>query len=277
MEASETQQGTEPQAQTTVPQAPAPADAPTAAAGSDAPQGEQPQASDFQQRLSEQMERVAEGLNRLPAPPPQQNPLAQAAGFEPPPPVPQTDPRLQAGQPPVVPAQALQGQPPQQQYDPQQGAVEDPALQQVEQYVESLAEAKAREAVAPVLQSIQQERRQQDAQALLDDFPELRDPQQAGEAVRQAEQYARSMGVPQLGREPAFIELALLASRQLASGQDGSSGGSEGGVQLETQGGAGLPPAPADAAQQEADAIVAVSRPATEADRILGLQGSNFG
>ena len=205
-----------------------------AAAGADpgaTPQGAG-DAPEWAAGIREDINRLAEHLPKPAAP---RNAFLEETGLVPPQQRQQQDPRLQAQrQTPAAPQTPAPGQA--QPVPGQQPPVDDDAAL-IQQYITTEAQQAARQMVEPVLQQLHQDRRRENAEALLDDYPELRDNETANRVVTEARRWATEMGDPQKAADPAFIEMTLLASRALASATPENPGGTGAGqVQLERGG-----------------------------------------
>jgi hypothetical protein len=121
------------------------------------------------------------------------------------------------------------------------------------------------QSLMPYLQQQEVTRRRSEGQALLDDYPELKDPSRASEVVSQAKAWAKeTLGDERYAAEPGYLETVLLAMKGMEAtrqqvpqaGAQGQQQPGSGGVPLE--GGGGVNPAPAtDQSTQLAEAIVA--------------------
>ena len=115
-----------------------------------------------------------------------------------------------------------------------------------------------REELAPVLEAREQERRDREATALEQRYPELADEQTAVRYVQEGVQAAEALGNPALAREPAFLEMVYLAAKARERAGQEIPAGSAPGVTLET--GPGGSPAPAQGDEDAAKRIVAAGR-----------------
>jgi len=115
-----------------------------------------------------------------------------------------------------------------------------------------------REELAPVLEAREQERRDREAVALEQKYPELADEQTAVRYVQEGVQAAEALGNPALAREPAFLEMVYLAAKARERAGQEIPAGSAPGVTLET--GPGGSPAPAQGDEDAAKRIVAAGR-----------------
>lgn len=112
-----------------------------------------------------------------------------------------------------------------------------------------------REELAPVLEAREQERRDREATALEQRYPELADEQTAVRYVQEGVQAAEALGNPALAREPAFLEMVYLAAKARERAGQEIPAGSAPGVTLET--GPGGSPASSESGDDVADRIVA--------------------
>lgn len=115
-----------------------------------------------------------------------------------------------------------------------------------------------REELAPVMEAREQERRDREAVALEQKYPELADEQTAVRYVQEGVQAAEALGNPALAREPAFLEMVYLAAKARERAGQEIPAGSTSGVSLET--GPGGSPAPAEGNEDAAKRIVAAGR-----------------
>jgi len=231
-------------------------------------------------------------------PPAQVDPLAVELGLVPPPPQPLPgqqglDPSQQFGQPAgpgqpgALPQQqppaALPGQPqtgiPGQQVPDGQGL--DPQTEMVERFIDQRAEEVAQsmfdQRVAPLFQQQEAARRRSESQALVDDYPELKDTARSQALVAQARAWAgETLGDQRLAAEPGYLETVHLAMKGLELGklvQEGkitlpegvqaplaapaAAGAPGGGGEVPIEGGGGAQPAsPTPESTQRAQAIV---------------------
>jgi hypothetical protein len=130
-------------------------------------------------------------------------------------------------------------------YDPEQ--MSQRLTETFGQYVQQATE----QATAPVMEQMQDMQREQAAERLVNEFPDLQDADTANEVVRAAHEYASAMGVPQLGNDPKLWRLMYLSGRAIdAAQQEGS--GDPGAAHLEGGGGAN----PGSAQVDPADVIM---------------------
>jgi hypothetical protein len=218
-----------PPAQAAPPPAPAPAPAPQLPGGVDpaqvqpAPQpqyqqpdpaaaAQQPQAPaappaqqpDWMQPLIERMDRVA--------PPQEYDPIAAELGLAPAPPL-QPNPQMPQ-QPPASPAQPQQTQQPGMPFP---GAQPDQQQQLalIQQWIAEEAQKAAQSVVDPRFEALQHQQRLEEYQGLRSDYEEFRDPVRGSQIVSQARQWAARMGSPEMAQDPMFLEMTLMASRQM--------------------------------------------------------------
>ena len=91
-----------------------------------------------------------------------------------------------------------------------------------------------REEMAPIHEAREQDRRDAEAVALEQRYPELADEQNAQRYVQEAVDAAQALGQPLLAREPSFLEMTYLAAKaRERAGQEIPAGGAPG-VTLET-------------------------------------------
>lgn len=259
-------------------QTPAPGQ-PAAPAG-DGSQTQQPGAPEGQQApqadaTPEWAQKLLDGMDQL-APPAQVDPLAVELGIvpEPPPPLPgqpgydpsQAGPAAGQGpqgvpqqqSPAALPGQQVPGVPGQ----PQQPGV-DPQTALVEQYIDQRAEEVAtrmlQERVAPFFQQQEVTRRRTESQALLDDYPELKDPAKGQALVAQARAWAQeTLGDARFAGEPGYLEVVHLAMKGLeAQGQAPGQAPAPGSGEVPIEGGSGAqPPAATTESTELAQRIV---------------------
>lgn len=115
-----------------------------------------------------------------------------------------------------------------------------------------------REELQPVLEAREQERRDREATALEERYPELADEQTAVRYVQEGVQAAQALGNPALAREPAFLEMVYLAAKARERAGQEIPAGSTSGATLET--GPGGSPAPAQGDEDAAKRIVNAGR-----------------
>lgn len=122
-------------------------------------------------------------------------------------------------------------------FNPEQAAERLAGL--VEQAASSRAEALIREQVAPISEQMADMRRNQEASALVAEFPELGEEGVADEVVAVARQIAESPQVnnPALADEPWFWRLTYMAAKAAETAQ-GETGEQPGTANLEGGGGA---------------------------------------
>ena len=112
-----------------------------------------------------------------------------------------------------------------------------------------------REEMAPIHEAREQDRRDREATALEERYPELADEQNARAYVEEAVAAAQSLGQPLLAREPSFLEMVYLAAKaRERAGQEIPAGGAPG-VTLET--GPGGSPGAGGSDDDAGDRIVA--------------------
>lgn len=102
--------------------------------------------------------------------------------------------------------------------DPQQ--LNPDALQQ-------FVQSEIQKAVAPVQQEHQEYVTRQEAQELVNEFPELNDPARAQQVVKAASELANQMGAPELANKPAFWRLAHTSLLQYEAAAEEKAAASE--------------------------------------------------
>lgn len=116
-------------------------------------------------------------------------------------------------------------------YDPEQ--MSQRMTEAFGQYVQQATQ----QATAPVMERMQEMQREQAAERLVGEFPDLQQSEVAQEVVRASHEYAGALGMPQLGNDPGFWRLVYLSGRAIdAAQQEGS--GDPGAAHLEGGGGA---------------------------------------
>lgn len=122
------------------------------------------------------------------------------------------------------------------QYEPDYGmdpqAQQAQAMQQLQSYISDQVQQGVQQAITPHIQ-------RQKADELERRYPDLADPQKAGQVVQATAQWAQRMGRPDLARDPELVELVYLAeqARTRAAQETPAENGSSG-VHLETGGAA---------------------------------------
>jgi len=103
-------------------------------------------------------------------------------------------------------------------YDPQTGEYigeeqgQDDELD-FDRLVNDRVQQQVQEALKPFLQQQEEQRLNTETATLEEQYPELRDHDTAEAVVSQAEQLAQSLGMPQLGGTPGFVELVYKAGK----------------------------------------------------------------
>jgi hypothetical protein len=116
-------------------------------------------------------------------------------------------------------------------YDPEQ--MSQKLTETFGQYVQQATE----QATAPVMERMQEMQREQAAERLVNEFPDLKQQEVADEVVRASLEYASALGRPDLGNDPGFWRLVYLSGRAIDSAQQEGSG-DPGAAHLEGGGGA---------------------------------------
>lgn len=110
-------------------------------------------------------------------------------------------------------------------FGPQAGGQEldgETASRLVDGLVESKLNTQLQQALGPVVEQIERMQSANDAQSLLQAFPEMADPKVAEAVVTEAQRAAQSMGAdPRFATRPGFIELVYKAQKfdQTAAGE----------------------------------------------------------
>lgn len=135
---------------------------------------------------------------------------------------------------------------PQEQAQPESEDGPDEA-KLIEQYLQAEIQKGTQEAIRPLIQRQEEQRIRDEAQDFLEDYPEIReDPQTQQQLLSNAQRMAQELGTPDAAREPRFLELVHLASRQLAAQanpENPEGGGDQQQVALEPGGGTNPGPA----------------------------------
>lgn len=104
-----------------------------------------------------------------------------------------------------------------------------------DEFFQQQMQAAAQQMVAPLAQQTQQlaqqveaNRREQEAQGLLEDYPELKEQDAAQAVVAEAQQWAKDLGNPNLAGEPGFVELVHLAAKTVERAKSENPAGGEG-------------------------------------------------
>lgn len=106
------------------------------------------------------------------------------------------------------------------QPDQEQPQLNPDALQQ-------FVQSEIQKNVAPVQQEFQEYRTRQEAQELVNEFPELNDPARAQQVVKAASELANQMGAPELANKPAFWRLAHTSLLQYEAAAEEKAAASE--------------------------------------------------
>jgi hypothetical protein len=207
------------------------------------------------------MQGLLDRMDRMGAPE-QYDPLLNDLGLAPPP---VAQPQQQfVPQPQASPQAVAQPQP----GTPFPGVPQDQAqqVQLIQSWIADEAQKAARQMVEPRFEAMRQVTRAQELDGLKQDYEEFRDPQRANEIASRARGWAAQMGSEALVNEPMFLEMTLLAGRQIDAtrvaqaqqppvpGQQVVPGQQQ--VPIETPGPA-APGAPVDPQQAIAQGIVA--------------------
>lgn len=220
-------------------------------------------------------QKLLDGMDQL-APPAQVDPLAVELGLAPEPPQPLP------GQPGFDPSQAgpPAGQPEPGTLPPGQAAVPDsqsqpadPQTELVSQYIdkraEQVAERMLQERVAPYFQHQEQNRRRDEGQAFVDDYPELKDPDKWNALRTQARAWGQqTIGNPAVADEPGFLEVVHLAMKGLEAAQNGQQPGAAGSGEVPIEGGGGAQPGPTQTNSDELAQRIVDAKPGGNLDPI---------
>lgn len=132
------------------------------------------------------------------------------------------------------------GDPSQQFADPQLPG--QPAVDA--QQLDSLIQERVEAATRPIMEAAEANRREVDAQSLLDDYPELQEQETAQSVVAEAQEWAQDLGNPALAKEPAFVELVHLAEKAASAAQAETPAGAQPQAQPTAQAQPGQPHQP---------------------------------
>jgi hypothetical protein len=138
-------------------------------------------------------------------------------------------------------------------YDPAKAA--ERLTEVMRQQAGVATQAELAKVLGPIQEQVSNMQRQQEADALVTEFPELGEAETAQAVVKTAEQYAEMVGQPELAANTAFIRMTYMAGRaaQLAQQQEGAAA-APGAATLEGAGGAS-PGGAAQGAEQTAESI----------------------
>lgn len=121
------------------------------------------------------------------------------------------------------------------QYAPEYGldpqAQQQQAMQQLQEYITEQVQSGVQQALEPHILT-------QKANELERTYPELANPEKAGEVVREAARIAQRMGRPELARNPELVELAYLAQQARSRAAQQETPADSGDVHLEGAGAA---------------------------------------
>jgi hypothetical protein len=110
--------------------------------------------------------------------------------------------------------------------DPESPSFDPNAMaQQLSGLVESAVEQRVQQATAPVQEQVQQMRREQEAAALIGEFPELADEDTTAKLLDTAKQYAQTVGHPELANEPWFWRTTYVMGRAMDQAQEEQADG----------------------------------------------------
>lgn len=122
-------------------------------------------------------------------------------------------------------------------FDPQLSAERLHGL--IEQTIAQRADALVSQHVQPLQEQVQQERIAREANQLVDEFPEMGDPDIGPQVVAAARQTAEAYGQPELGEQPWFWRMTYMAGR---AAQTAHEEGAETPPAAHLEGGAGARP-----------------------------------
>jgi hypothetical protein len=110
--------------------------------------------------------------------------------------------------------------------DPESPSFDPNAMaQQLSGLVESTVEQRVQQATAPVQEQVQQMRREQEAAALIGEFPELADEDTTAKVLETAKTYAQTVGHPELANEPWFWRTTYVMGRAMDQAQEEQADG----------------------------------------------------
>jgi hypothetical protein len=110
--------------------------------------------------------------------------------------------------------------------DPESPSFDPNAMaQQLSGLVESTVEQRVQQAITPLQQEQQQMRREQEAAALIGEFPELADEDTTAKVLETAKTYAQTVGHPELANEPWFWRTTYVMGRAMDQAQEEQADG----------------------------------------------------
>jgi hypothetical protein len=110
--------------------------------------------------------------------------------------------------------------------DPESPSFDPNAMaQQLSGLVESTVEQRVQQAITPLQQEQQQMRREQEAAALIGEFPELADEDTTAKVLETAKTYAETVGHPELANEPWFWRTTYVMGRAMDQAQEEQADG----------------------------------------------------
>lgn len=123
-------------------------------------------------------------------------------------------------------------------YAPDGSLTEEAQARQFEAILAQMVEQAAQQQVAPLYQQREAERRDREADALEERYPDLRDEETQDRVLERAAEVAQQLGNPEAAIEPAFVELVYLAmqAQERAASETPAGGGPN--VPIERGGGA---------------------------------------
>lgn len=133
------------------------------------------------------------------------------------------------------------------------------ASQQLDQVLRQTAQQEAQrllqEQIGPMQSEIQELRSQAGADALTAEFPELKDPAVAKQALEHAEAQAEVLGKPELAGDLNFVRQVFLMGRAMQTRQEQAANGGDQAATLEGAGGASPGGAAQGDGQETAESI----------------------
>jgi hypothetical protein len=127
------------------------------------------------------------------------------------------------------------GNPIQQPMSPYGGGLGDDFFQQQQQQAMQQMLAPLAHQIQQLSTQVEAGRRETEATGLLEDYPELKDPETAKSVVSEAQKWAQDLGNPALAGEPGFVELVHLAAKTVERAQGETPAGEGTAAQTQQQ------------------------------------------
>lgn len=128
-------------------------------------------------------------------------------------------------------------------YDPEGQLTPEAQQRALDELIDRRVQSKVEQALSPLQEQREEDRRMAEGAALEERYPELQDPAVVEPLVAKAIQWAEAMGNPELAREPRLFELVYMAEAGQAARRSETPAGTQG-LPLERGGSAGPDPAP---------------------------------